>query len=892
MPRSLALLVAFLAGALALCLFCTVQTLLLHWPYTPAQHLIPFFIGGVGGLLIGDRSLRIRALHDSLRQADMRLQQSLQESEERYRVLFHHNQAVQLLVDPENGTIVEANEAARTFYGHDEAAWRGMTIMALNIAAQESIMRDMQRALAYEQLCFQFQHRLHSGEIRPVAVYTVPVPFQGQTLLHSVIIDVAEQNRAQTHLRKKTLEQRLLLDSIPVGVWYLKDPETYGSVNKAFACFFGRSPSEVAHQRLETVLSPDLLPLALASNRQVFTEKKPLRYEQRLLFGNSEPRYMAITKTPKCDTDGAVEFVVCTATDITDMQQARELMRIERDLHVALTTAPSQQDALRLCLAKAIEVSQTDCGGLYLADRTDGSLTLAAHQGLSEAFVRLVARYDAYSPQARLARRNQPFYSCCEELGRLVNNAELCNEGLRAMAVVPIASQDRVIACLNVASRQTDQIAPYSRIALEQIVARLGSFLAQKEQESLIRQHEQNLDALFNTIEDLVFILDTNGAVVHLNAAAARRLGYRPEELIGRNILMVHPADKQEEVAAVVAAVLAGERNACPLPLVGKTGEKIPVETYLTLGEWSGQQVIFGLSRDVGYRLQLERQERLLLKNAGLERMAGAMAHHFNNLLTIVVGNLELAQEEGVAQSKISSLLANALAGSKRAIGLGQALLIYTGQFAEASSPLHLAELCRDFLTAATHDLPNHIALEIDCPLPGPLVSANAHQLEQVLTALITNAVEIIGPESGRIVVRVASIAGEAIAAPHLFPAGWTPDRRRYGSLEVSDTGCGIDEKQMVNIFDPFYSEKFVGRGLGLPLALSLVKKLDGAIAVLSRPCQGSTFQVLLPEIAPVDGNDRVAQVKPSAPRDGSCDDAIAAGRTNTAECAGATEAK
>jgi PAS domain S-box-containing protein len=849
MTRFLSLLCSFLAGALVLCLFCTLQIFFFDWPYSPAMHLLPFFIGGVCGLAIGERTARIRQLNDSLRRANVTLDRSFQESEERYQLLFHHNKAVQLLVDPETGDIVESNAAARQFYGFDGDAMRAMSITKLNIAPPEVTRGDLQRALRREQLCFQFQHRLCSGEIRPVAVYTVPVPHRGRTLLHSVIIDVAGQNLAESHLRRKTLEQRLLLDSIPVGVWYLKDPETYGSVNQAFADFFGRSPLEMAHQPLAAMLNQDMLSLALASNRQVFEGKKPLHYEQWLTLGKSEPRCMSITKTPKCDANGSVEFVVCTATDTTGMHQARELLRIERDLHVALTAAHSQQETLRICLAKAIEVSRTDCGGLYLVNRSDGSLTLAAHQGLSENYVRLAAHYEADSPHARLTRRKQPIYANFEELSRQVDNNQLQDEGLRGLAVVPIAFQDRVIACLNVASRQTDRIAPYDRVALERIVAHLGAFLAQKEQETLIRQHEQNLNALFNTIKDMVFILDRNGRVVHINAAVVHRLGYRPGELIGRNVLALHPADRREEAGAIVAAFLAGESAVSPLPLASKTGEVIPVETHLTMGEWSGQQVIFGLSRDIGYRLQLERQERLLLKNEGLERMAGAMAHHFNNLLTIVAGNLELARDDSTPTAEISGLLANALEGSKRAIAIGQALLIYTGQFAEAAAPLNLAEWCRACLASPPASLPAHISLETDCPLPGPLVAANAGQLEQALMALITNAAETIGGESGRINVRVGVVAAEAIVSPHIFPAGWAPGRRRYGCLEVGDTGGGIDEKQMANIFDPFYSEKFVGRGLGLPLALSIVKKLDGAIAVTSRPRQGSTFQVLLPEI-------------------------------------------
>ncbi len=192
--------------------------------------------------------------------------------------------------------------------------------------------------------------------------------------------------------------------------------------------------------------------------------------------------------------------------------------------------------------------------------------------------------------------------------------------------------------------------------------------------------------------------------------------------------------------------------------------------------------------------------------------------------------------------------MANARIGSKRAIELGQALLIYTGQFAEIVTPLNLSDFCRAWLQSSPLSLPEPVELTVDLASPGPMIAANPAHLQQTLSALMTNALEILDRVSGQIVLRVRSVPREAIGTAHIFPAGWTPTQDRYGCLEISDTGTGIDERDLGNIFDPFYSDKFVGRGLGLPLALSIVKKMNGAITVTSQPNQGSTFQVLLPE--------------------------------------------
>lgn len=844
-------LIFSLGGAGLLCIFCLAQQLLFPSPLSAPFFIIPTLVGGLAGLVLANGYLRIGALSHQLQQTHDQFSSRFAESEERYQRLFHHAATVQLLIDPTSGELVEINDAALNFYGYTGKAQRPTSIFAINTDPPETILANMQRALNLEQLTFQFHHRRQGGESVPVEVYTVPVPLRGRMLLHSMVIDISHQDRAEHHLRRKTQEQRLLLDSIPVGVWYLSDAETFGSVNQAFAQSFQRTPQDLAHHRLDEVLPAGMLEQALATNRQVFAEKKPLCYEQWIHLAQSEPLFMAFTKTPKLDDQGQVEFVVCTATDITSTQQARELLRMERDLHVALTATHSLHESMQLCLTKAIDMAQADCGGLYQVDEHDGSLHLMVHQGLPATFIQATSKYAKDSPQARLVQRNQPLYVTCEELRPWIDTTLLSTEGIRAMAIVPIALQGQVIACLHVATHQREQIDHFSRMALERIVAHLGIVLAQKQQAAALMQSQRNFEALFNTIGDFVFILDMEGRIIYVNDAVLNRLGYQANELIGQSVLKVHPPNRHCEAEGILTNFFAGTTEFCPLPLLSRQGEEIPVETHMVRGEWSGSPVIFGMSRDISERLQIEQQQRLLLKSEGLERMAGAIAHHFNNLMAIVAGNIELARQETSSESAAFAFLDNAVEGSNRAIALGRSLLMYTGHFVEATTSLDLGEICRDALQELDKPLPSTLKLITEIPPTGPMVHANLRQLQQVLGALLTNALETMGDQAGTISIRVISIAATALPAGSLFPAGWTPEAEHYACLAVGDSGSGIDEQQMASIFDPFYSEKFIGRGLGLAIALSTVKKLEGAICVSSRPNCGSIFHVLLPETPP-----------------------------------------
>ena len=837
-----------LVGASALCLVGFGQILLFNLSVPALYYVVPSLSGALVGLVLSRQHQRSVALDHEIVHTQKQLHQLKMEGEDRYRRLFQQSQAVQLLIDPESGTIIETNEAARTFYGYSEEQMHTVTIFDLNIDSRKITQHNMARALACEQLCFYLQHRLQSGEVLPVAVYTVPLPHKGRSLLHFVVIDLSLQDRAESHLRRKTLEQRLLIDSIPVSIWYLKDPQTYGSVNQAFADTVGRSPLDIAHHRLDSVLGPEMLALALASNRQVFQGKQPLHYEQWTHFGNNEPRYMAITKTPKLDEQGQVDFVVCTATDITGMQQARELLRIERDLHIALTAAHSLEETLELCLKKAIDISRTDCGSLYQISAADGSLQLMVHRGLSPALIDETARYLSDAAQARRIKQARPIYCTFAAFSQRLNNDDLPDQGLKAMAIIPITFEGKVIAALHVASHEHDEINAFSRAALERIVAHLGTFLKQKEQAAQILQSRHNLESLFNTIRDMVLILDLQGRILYLNAAAVSRLGYHPAELLGQPMQTIHSPALHQEVEEIYQAILDGQQNFYSLPFVNRDGEEIPVETHLTFGQWSGQKVLIGLSRDIGQRLQLEQQQRLLLKNEGMERMAGAIAHHFNNLMAIVAGNVELALEETDINEEAYLFLANALDGSRRASELGKSLLIYTGHLSEPPEQLEVTQLCKAYLGELQTTLSEGIQLDQKYPASELWISANRQQLHQVLSALITNAVEVIDQDQGRIWVCVDALAADQIKMGHLFPAGWQPEQKQYTCLEVRDNGAGMTPQQLASIFDPFYSEKFIGRGLGLPLALSIVKKLGGAIAVQSKPGLGAIFQVLFPQ--------------------------------------------
>lgn len=329
--------------------------------------------------------------------------------------------------------------------------------------------------------------------------------------------------------------------------------------------------------------------------------------------------------------------------------------------------------------------------------------------------------------------------------------------------------------------------------------------------------------------------------------------GYRPslEEAVG----FVHPQDRPRLVKAIGEALEQGEPYDMEIRLISAAGKHLWVRTTCEPQSEDGRTVgLKGTFQDISERklaeeerLRLERRLLQAAKTESLGRMAGAIAHHFNNLLGAVMGNLELALLDATLNSVIQSRIADAMGAAGRAAEISRLLLAYLGQGIAAKQDLDLGSLCRDTLALVGASLPPRVSLRSRFPDQGPIVRADAAQIQQVLTNLMTNAAEAIGDKEGEVVVTVEVLPAPDLRGFRVHPPDWEPRGPEYACLSVWDNGSGMDGETLNRLFDPFFSTRFSGRGLGLAVALGVVKAHDGAIAVASTPGQGSHFRVFLP---------------------------------------------
>jgi signal transduction histidine kinase/ActR/RegA family two-component response regulator len=246
-------------------------------------------------------------------------------------------------------------------------------------------------------------------------------------------------------------------------------------------------------------------------------------------------------------------------------------------------------------------------------------------------------------------------------------------------------------------------------------------------------------------------------------------------------------------------------------------------------------------------RAKLEDQNRQLQKAESLGCMAGAIAHRFNNLLGAVLGNLEIAMGDLPAGADAIKNLIEAIQAARKAAEVSGLMLTYLGQTRTKADALDLSETFRRSLPMLRAAIPKDVVLKADLPSHGPIIKANPNQIQQLLTNICTNAWEAVGSNRGAIQLTVKVVPPAEIPATNRFPLDWQPQDMDYACLEVADSGSGIAGKDIEKLFDPFFSSKFTGRGLGLPVVLGVLRAYSGAVAVESKPGRGSVFRAYFP---------------------------------------------
>jgi PAS domain S-box-containing protein len=392
----------------------------------------------------------------------------------------------------------------------------------------------------------------------------------------------------------------------------------------------------------------------------------------------------------------------------------------------------------------------------------------------------------------------------------------------------------------------------------------LSDIAVRKSQEEALETGRLAQRALLDNQPHLAWLKDVDGRFLAVNKVFADACGQpSPEALVGKTDLDVWPRELAEAYRADDTAVMAaGRQKAVEEPIAGTDGTRW-FETYKSPVYAPDGSIVgtTGVARDVTERklaeenaLRAEEERRKLelsvlqaQKLESLGVLAGGIAHDFNNLVTTILGNADLARSHLEATHPAGPHLDDIDCAGRRAADLCRQMLAYSGKGRFVIQPVSLNEVVTEMEQLLSVSTSKKALVTRNFAADLPSTMADGTQLRQVVMNLITNASEAIGDQEGTITLRTGALIcdrdyfSDVVGDPHQHLPG------RYVYLEVADTGAGMDAETLARIFDPFFSTKFAGRGLGLAAVLGIVRGHKGALKVSSQVGQGTTFRILLP---------------------------------------------
>jgi signal transduction histidine kinase len=354
-------------------------------------------------------------------------------------------------------------------------------------------------------------------------------------------------------------------------------------------------------------------------------------------------------------------------------------------------------------------------------------------------------------------------------------------------------------------------------------------------------QANSEMRAVFQAIPDLLFHLDSTGAILSCKAGITSGLVLEPRELLGKRIQDVPNKDVGKQFQDAIESVL---REQSPLNIgysLATHGQQQFFEARLVP---LLQNEIVVIIRNITELKHLEEQFRQSQKMEAFGQLAAGVAHDFNNILTVIQGNLSLMRAGIISKEEEGTAIDDAITAAKRAANLTRQLLTFGRRQMLQPRELDLNEVVSNLTKMLQRIIGEHITLEAHYAPGGAPVIADIGMMEQVIVNLAVNSRDAM-LKGGKLIIRLVNVVvNEDLVS---LDTGRNPGE--FIRLDISDTGIGIPQENLPHIFEPFFTTKEVGKGSGLGLAtvFSIVQQHRGWIEVESEQGRGTTFQIHLP---------------------------------------------
>jgi len=642
---------------------------------------------------------------------------------------------------------------------------------------------------------------------------------------------------------------------------------------------FGYSASEIVNKPITLLIPPELHGEDDHILSRLLSGEKVDHFETVRLSKGGRRINVSVTVS-LLRKGGLIVGASKIARDITERKQAEEYGGLSREVLQILNGLADPQELIRLVLASIKNRTGFHAVGFRFQDRDD--VPYPASQGFPKDFLltdnTLIERSDIgdacrdktgnvslectcglvisgktdSSSKGQHFSRGGSFWT--NDSSSLLdvpsgqdprtNPRNLCvHLGYASVALVPIRSKERIIGLIQLNDRRKGRLSLGIVELMEGIGSHIGAALVRK-------QTEERHRTVLRTAMDGFWLLDTQGGLVEVNETYCQMSGFSAQELLTMCISDLETPETVDVTISHIKKVMAQGEDRFESRHRHKDGSVFDVEISMQYRAIEGGRLVVFL-RDVTAKKQAEldkiRLEEQLLHAQKLEsvgRLAGGVAHDFNNMLCVILGHANLALMELDPVLPLHANLEEVRKAAEKSADLTRQLLAFARKQTVAPKVLNLNETVAGMLKMLNRLLGEDVKLDWQPEADLWSVNIDPSQLDQILANLCVNARDAI-LDVGKITIETGNCTIDDDYCSHNL--GFTPGD--YVSLSVSDNGCGMDKEMVSHIFEPFFTTKGVGKGTGLGLATvyCAVKQNNGVIHVYSEPGLGTTFLIYLP---------------------------------------------
>lgn len=749
---------------------------------------------------------------------------ALEHSRSSYEAVFNASTDCIFIHDGQTGEIVDVNRTAEETFGYTLEEMQRLDVGDMTVNeppyTRKEAFEHFQKAVTEGPQKFEWLAKSKDGHLIWFENSLLHTSLAGRDSILVIGRIITQRKEIEASLKESEERYRLLAENTVDCIWLLSLDGVFRYINPASMALLDYTPEEMIGQPLSSFCDEPnyaIMSREIAAALENIDTFRRTIFEAQMLRRDGTPLWVEITGKVLVDDKGQPVALQGVTRDITERREAEGALReSERRL----------QESQRTGRIGHVEFNVITGGLLW--SRTVFELYERDFDLGPPSYEEVMA---LHSPED------------AARLEAAVKNAVETGEGY-AVDLKVLLPSGRHGYHHAIGTPEKDETGRVTRIT-----GTVQDITDRKLAEESYHNIATELEEILNSLPEAVIYADTSRVIRKVNPAFTRMFGYEPEEVIGMNTSILYRNEEEYlEQGRIRYNPLASQKwEPYEIHHVRRDGTEFITETVGTPVRNARGEVVglLGVVRDVSVQRQMQDRMRLMEKMESVGRLAGGVAHDFNNMLNVILGHTEMALEKLDPPDPLRADLEEVRKAGERSANLTKQLLAFARKQTIAPRIIDLNETIASTLKMLERLIGESIEL-VWTPGSGlPPVNIDPGQVDQMLTKLAINARDAIGHHQGRVCIETsaANFGEEHCAAD----PGYSPGS--YVMLSVSDDGCGMNRETSSHIFEPFYTTKDSeqGTGLGLATVYGIVTQNGGFINVYSEEGQGTTFRICLP---------------------------------------------